>query len=369
MTGADISDESAADVSQSGATSSGATSSDGTPAEATPADVADGRRSVALVLGSGGARGYAHIGVVQVLTELGYEIVSVSGSSMGAVVGGMLATGRLDDFTEWAVGLGQFEVLRLMDISLTSVGAIRGERVFRVVGELVGDVAIEDLPLDFTAVAVDLLTHREVWFQKGPLELAIRASAAIPSFVSPVVHNGRVLVDGGLLDPVPVAPVTASRADLVVAVNLNGREPTTERPQSGSSPASGWGSWRGGESEDIELTERLRGTAAKWFDSDLLATVRRRLPADVQDSVRARLDAERPTRPEPSKADTLGSVEIMAMSLEAMQGALTRHRLATYPPDVLISVPKGAARTLDMHRAAEMIELGRGLTLEALGRS
>ncbi len=321
---------------------------------------------MALVLGSGGARGYAHIGVVQVLREAGYEIVAVSGSSMGAVVGGMVATDRLDDFVEWAVGLGQFEVLRLMDVSLSSKGAIRGERVFRVVADLVGDALIEDLPIDFTAVAVDLLTHREVWFQRGPLELAIRASTAIPSFVQPVVHNGRVLVDGGLLDPVPVAPVTAARADLVVAVNLNGREPTTNRPQSGSDPSSaalGAGPTSG---EDAELSERLRGTAAKWFDSDLLATVRRRLPGDVEDSVRARLEAERPAKNDNARLDALGTVEIMQMSLEAMQGSLTRHRLATYPPDVLISVPKGAARTLDMHRASEMIELGRTLATEAL---
>ena len=318
---------------------------------------------MALVLGSGGARGYAHIGVVQVLRELGYDIVAVSGSSMGAVVGGMLATDRLDDFTHWAVGLGQFEVLRLMDVSLSSKGAIRGEKIFKVVGDLVGDVAIEDLPIDFTAVAVDLLTHREVWFQKGPLEMAIRASTAIPSFVQPVVHNGRVLVDGGLLDPVPVAPVTAARADRVVAVNLNGREPTTNRPQSASSLSA---AGEPTDSEDAELSERLRGTAARWFDSDLLATVRRRLPSDVEDSVRARLEADRSARAENSRIDELGSVEIMQMSLEAMQGALTRHRLATYPPDVLISVPKGAARTLDMHRAPDMIELGRELALEAL---
>ena len=154
--------------------------------------VEPGPPTVALVLGSGGARGYAHIGVVQVMVELGYEVVVVSGSSMGAVVGGMLATGKLEEFTDWAVGLGQFEVLRLMDVSLSAKGAIRGERIFKVVGDMVGDVCIEDLPIEYTAVAVDLLTHREVWFQRGPLEFAIRASTAIPSFVQPVFHNGRV---------------------------------------------------------------------------------------------------------------------------------------------------------------------------------
>ncbi len=307
---------------------------------------------VALVLGSGGARGYAHIGVVQVLQELGAEIVTISGSSMGAVVGGMFAAGKLEEFTEWAVGLGQFEVLRLMDVSLSAKGAIRGERIFKVVADLVGDVMIEDLPLEYTAVAVDLLAHREVWFQRGPLELAIRASTAIPSFVEPVMLNGRVLVDGGLLDPVPMAPVAASLTDLVVAVNLNGRGVSPDRPERASAAQGG---------EDAEISERLRGAAAKWFDSDLLATVRRRLPGDVEDSVRTRLASERP-----AKQDSLGSVEVMQLSFEAMQAALTRHRLAAYPPDVMVSVPKNAARTLDMHRASEMIELGRELATEAL---
>jgi NTE family protein len=310
-----------------------------------------GTNRVALVLGSGGARGYAHIGVVQVLEEMGAEVVAVAGSSMGALVGGMHAAGKLGEFTEWAVGLGQFEVLRLMDVSLTAKGAIRGEKVFKVVTELIGDVAIEDLDIDYTAVAVDLLAHREVWFQRGPLESAIRASTAIPSFVEPVTLDGRVLVDGGLLDPVPVAPVLAANADMVVAVSLDGRGPLPDRPESLGA----------GESGTEELARRLRGSAAKWFDSDLLAAVRRRIPHEMEDSVRARLEAE----PE-ARADKLSTVEIMQMSLEAMQASLARHRLASYPPDVMVSVPKNAARTLDMHRAAEMIELGRELAEEAL---
>lgn len=360
-----------------------ATVSGADPDEVLTGDDVPARPRVALVLGSGGARGYAHIGVVQVLQELGYDIAAVSGSSMGAVVGGMLATGKLGEFTDWAVGLGQFEVLRLMDVSLSAKGAIRGERIFKVVGDIVGEVEIQDLPIEYTAVAVDLLAHREVWFQRGPLELAIRASTAIPSFVQPVFHNGRVLVDGGLLDPVPVAPVTAARADLVVAVNLNGREPTTNRPESVSSAPSAT-PHDDGVAE--EISEGLRGTAARWFDSDLLAAVRRRLPDDLERSVRSRLESDRtgrgdasanasgrgaggrgdPARGDASRSDSPGSVEIMAMSLEAMQGALTRHRLAAYPPDITISVPKGAARTLDMHRASEMIELGRQLATEVI---
>ncbi len=309
-----------------------------------------------MVLGSGGARGYAHIGVLQVLAERGVDIVAVAGSSMGAVVGGMHAAGRLDEFTDWAVGLGQFEVLRLMDVSLASKGAIRGEKVFRIIGDLLGDTSIEDLPIEFTAVAVDLLSSREVWFQRGPLEIALRASTAIPSFITPVHLNGMVLVDGGVLDPVPVAPVAAARADRVIAVTLNGRG-DGGRPIEESAV----------ERDESEWSDRFRGTAARWLDSDLLASVRRRIPDEFEDSVRSRLESDRAARSErAARPDPIGNIEVMQMSIEAMQGALTRHRLAGYPPDVLISVPKHAARTLDLHRAAEMIDLGRRLAHEAL---
>lgn len=316
---------------------------DHTDAPATPP-------KIALVLGSGGARGYAHIGVVQTLDDFGAEIVAVAGSSVGAGVGGMYAAGRLGDFTEWAVGLGQFEALRLMDVSLTAKGAIRGEKMFKVVGDLLGDTRIEDLPIEYTAVAVDLLTHREVWFQRGPLEVAIRASSAMPMFLPPVELNDRLLVDGGLLDPVPVAPVAAAGADLVVAVDLGGRGPVTDWPVSASASEG-----------DEDALEGLRISAAKWFDSDLLASVRRRLPADLEDSVRTRLEGEREAKP-----DMPGSLEVMQMSAEAMQAALTRHRLAAYPPDVMITVPRNAARTLELHRAEEMIDLGRELATAAL---
>lgn len=319
------------------------------------------RPTAALVLGSGGARGYAHIGVVQVLREAGVDIVAISGSSMGALVGGLLAAGKLDEFTDWAVGLGQFEILRLMDLSLSSPGAIRGEKVFKIVGDLLGDAHIEDLPIDYTAVAVDLLAQREVWFREGPLDVAIRASTAIPSLIAPVVRNGRVLVDGGLLNPVPVAPVAAARADLVIAVSLLGRGEMPGGPVSESAE----------EADDAEWSSRFRGTAARWFDSDLLAAARGRLSPERQETVRSRLSpeeaAERPRRGEKAVAgDDLRTIDVVQSSFDIMQGALTRHRLAGYAPDVLVTVPKNVCRSRDFHRAEEMIGLGRRLAEDAL---
>ncbi|HEY5014352.1 MAG TPA: patatin-like phospholipase family protein, partial [Acidimicrobiia bacterium] len=127
---------------------------------------------VALALGSGGARGYAHIGVIQVLEERGIEVVNVAGSSMGALIGGLFAAGKLEGYTEWVRGLSQLDVLRLLDVSLSAPGVIRAEKIFARVRELVGGALIEDLPVPFTAVATDLTARKAVWFQRGPLEVA-----------------------------------------------------------------------------------------------------------------------------------------------------------------------------------------------------
>lgn len=306
-------------------------------------------RRIALVLGSGGARGYAHIGVIEVLADAGVDIVAVSGASMGAVVGGLHAAGRLDDYAEFALGLGQRELVRLIDIALSGPGAIKGDKIFGIVNDLVGDIRIEDLPIPFTAVAVDLLAQRELWFQQGPLAIAIRASAAIPSFFVPVLHNGRVLVDGAVLNPIPVAPVAAADADLIVAVGLNGppmpQGAAPVRESTDEVPASQW-------------SERLRERAARWFDSDLLAAVRRRVGTDVGDGQAVDV-------PRPADAD-LRTVDVMQSSYETMQAALSRHRLADYSPDVLLRVPKTAARTLDFHRAGELIDIGRQVATDAL---
>ena len=325
--------------------------------------------SVALVLGSGGARGYAHIGVIQVLREAGVDIVAIAGSSMGALVGGLHAAGSLDDYTDWVLDLGQLEVIRLMDVALSGPGAIRGDKVFGRVSELLGGAHIEELPIPFTAVAVDLLARREVWFQEGPVDVAVRASTSIPSFFVPTVLNGRVLVDGGVLNPVPVAPVAAARADLIVAVNLAGRTDAGGPPVSETADEVPEGQW----------STRLRETANRWFDHDLLTAVRRRFGSDTlgarqpdgaaadDDDATARdhTDARDDVR-DRGHADDLRAVDVVQSSYEIMQDALTRHRLAGYAPDLLLTVPKTAARTLDFHRAGELIELGREIALAAL---
>lgn len=195
---------------------------------------ASGGKRIALVLGSGGARGLAHIGVIQSLEALGYEITYISGASMGAQVGGVYAAGSLDDYTDWISKLERKDVISLLDFSFGWQGLLKGERVIGILREMVGERNIEDLDIGFTAVATDLDAQREIWFNKGPLFDAIRASIAIPSVLTPWEHDGRVLVDGGLLNPVPIAPALNQHTDMIVAVNLNSRR-TSQNGEDGKS--------------------------------------------------------------------------------------------------------------------------------------
>jgi len=333
----------------------------------------DGPTRVALVLGSGGARGYAHIGVIQVLEERGYEIVAVSGTSMGALVGGLYAAGSLDAYTDWVTGLTQRDVLRLLDLSLKAPGAIRADKILARVSDLLAGVLIEELPIPFTAVATDLLARKEVWFQRGPVDAAIRASIALPSFITPVMLNGRLLADGGLMNPIPIAPTAASNADAVVAVSLAG-EPGGP---SGRAPARESSEPRPAE----EWMDRFRRTASHVLDRDLVRLLTSRLmpgrttsPGDAAEEVAQEVAHEVAAHvaEEPlfgTLPAGLRTLDVMDLSLDAIQSVVTRYRLAGYPPDLLISVPKDACRTVDFHKASELVPLGRKLAAEALDRA
>lgn len=319
--------------------------------------------TVSLVLGSGGARGYAHIGVIVELIERGYDIVGISGSSMGALVGGLQAAGRLDDFAEWAESLTQGAVLRLLDPSFTAAGVLRAGKILDVVRDILGDIDIERLPIPYTAVATDLIAGKSVWLQRGPVDTAIRASIAIPGVIAPHVVDGRLLADGGILDPLPMAPLCAVNADLTLAVSLSGGDPATAGPVPEDAERSAPG----------RLNRMMRSTSA------LLDTSGARSLLD-RPTARAILDrfSSGDTEDDPDDGDTaespsgaagvpkLGSFEVMNRTIDIAQAALTRHQLASHPPDLLIEVPRIACRSLDFHRAAELIEVGRELTGRAL---
>jgi NTE family protein len=308
--------------------------------------MSEGRR-VALALGSGGARGYAHIGTIQVLEERGYEIVAVAGTSMGAVIGGLYAAGRLDTYVEWVTSLSQRDVWRLLDPVVNGPGAIRAERVMGRVAEILDGALIEDLAIPFTAVATDLDLRREVWFQRGPVHTAMRASVAIPSVITPIVVDGRVLVDGGLINPVPIEPTTAVASDLTVAVSLCGL-----RAESGGAGASSLSPVRPAGTSFQELTDRVRALST-------------RLTAPAGDKAAVN-QPPAPSAPYSAPPKDLTTVDVIGRSLDTMEALIARYRMASNPPDVLVSVPADACRTMDYHRAQEMIDLGRALTMQAL---
>ncbi|WGX95932.1 patatin-like phospholipase family protein [Nocardioides sp. L-11A] len=310
---------------------------------------------VALVLGSGGARGYAHLGAVQELRDRGHEIVAVSGTSMGAVIGGLVAAGKDDEFAAWASTLTGRRVVRLADPTWTGGGAATAERLMAALDDIVGDVTIESLPIPYTAVATDLAARREVWFQRGPLIPAMRASFAIPGLFTPAVVDGRVLVDGGLLNPLPLEPTAAAAADFTVAVSLQG----PREPHEPTSPARGFSVRRAEWAADLRRRFR-RG------EEDLAEAVPPAPPAPPVLPVPPEAPAEAPSAETVDVRPDVRTSEVVSLSFDAMQSLITRYRLAALPPDVLVTVPLSAARTIDFHRAEELLDLGRTLTKAAL---
>ncbi|MFP3978350.1 patatin-like phospholipase family protein [Marinobacter sp. KMM 10035] len=338
------------------------------------------RQTVALTLGSGGARGYAHIGAIEILAERGYNIVAISGCSMGALVGGMYAAGKMQDYKDWVTGLGQFDVLKLLDLTFNAVGAIRGEKIFSIVREMLGDTRIENLPLHYTAVATDLLAHKEIWFQEGPLDRAIRASVAIPSVVTPLVLDGRVLVDGALLNPLPIMPTISAHADLVVAVNLSGENDRHHRIPDAA--FSGYQGGIGGDGPDA-MVDTFRDKASRWLDWDSLRSLGGgKASANEHESpeekIHKQVEKERSKKNERKQQEEhetinwdklgIGKFDVMNLTIETMQSALVQYKLAGYPPDLLVNVPKNACRTYDFHKAPELIHLGRECMAAALDR-
>jgi len=310
-------------------------------------------RRVALALGSGGARGYAHIGVIHELQDRGYQIVGIAGSSMGALVGGLQAAERLDEFADWARSLTQRSILRLLDPSITAAGVLRAEKILDAVRDILGAATIEELPIPYTAVATDLLAGKSVWLQRGPVDEAIRASIAIPGVIAPHVIDGRLLADGGILDPLPMAPIAAVNADLTIAVSLSGSE-TLADAEPEPRPTTEW------------LNRMLTSTSA-LLDSPTARAVLDRFSASSADDAEEDAEDTVDTASVPaSEPPRLGGFEVMNRTIDIAQAALARHTLAAYPPDLLIEVPRSACRGLEFHRAAEVIETGRDLAAQAL---
>ncbi len=256
------------------------------------------------MLGSGGARGLAHIGVIGWLLDNGYIIARLSGASMGALVGGIHAAGKLDVYTRWVTALERRHVLRLLDPTIGRPGLFKGERVISVLRDMVGDRAIEDLPIAYTAVATDMATGEEVWLRQGPLFDAIRASMATPLVFTPARHGQRTLLDGALVNPVPVAPVAGHSQHLCVVVDLSG-------PAQARAPAPPAGA----------AAERRQGL-----------------------------------------------IDVAFGSMQAMQDTIAQLRQSQHRHDVKIDIPRDACGFFEFWRAQELIDLGRERAAQAFAR-
>jgi NTE family protein len=278
-------------------------------------------KTVSLVLGSGGARGLVYIGVIDWLVEHNYKIESMSVCSMGALVGGIYAAGKLDAYRDWVVTLDKTDVIKMLDLSFTQGGLFKGDKVINKLLDLVGRQQIENLPVNFTAVATDIESGKEVWFTKGSLFEAIRASIAIPLVFTPVTRGKRILLDGGIINPVPIAPTMSDSTDITIAVNVDGESDEIHSVEIASAT----------EEEESERDEE------NWF-------------TNIIDDLQNRFNLDRDER--------IGFHEITARCIEIMQQSITKMKMAAYSPDVLIEFSRDIASTYEFYRAKELIELG-----------
>jgi len=285
------------------------------------------KKSVSLVLGSGGARGYAHIGIIEILLEQGYEIKSISGTSMGALIGALYACGKLDDYKKWVLTLKFYDVAKLLDFSFGKDGFIQGEKVFRTIEKMIGDIKIEDLPIPFTAVATDLIKQKEVWIQKGSLLDSVRASVAIPTIFTPKKIGNRYLVDGSVLNPIPIAPTISDDTDMTIAVNLNASASKKDEVKVAKCNSKKEANFY--EKFEEKFTNLISKKKEKGFNK-------------------------------------LGILGVMIRSVDSMQKIITEYKIAGYSPDIIMNIPCNVCEFYEFDKAKEMIELGREIANKKL---
>jgi NTE family protein len=292
---------------------------------------------IGIALGSGSARGWAHIGILQALAERGIEPTVVTGASVGALVAAAYASRQLPSLEAWVRQLTQLDVWRLVDTTFSGGGVMTGNRLMQAIGLHVLDRRIEELPIAFGAVATDLDTGQETWLREGSMLAAVRASSGLPGLFSPMRHQGRWMIDGGVVNPVPVSLCRALGAEVVIAVNLNKRiEPGRVRaaPSAPAQPAS------------LDEAAERSALYQRW--------------AGLIDGLKGRLRPGTPEEP--------GFFEVVSASMRIMQDQITRSRMAGDPPEVVLVPDLDHFQLMDFHRAAEAIEIGRA-TVSAAGTS
>lgn len=277
------------------------------------------QKAVSLILGSGGARGLAHIGVIRWLEENNYAIQSIAGCSIGSLIGGVYAANKLDELEDWMRSIDKMDMASLLDLAWNKSGLFKGDRIINKLKDLLEDIQFEDLSIPFAAVAANIVTEKEVWIKSGSLFDAIRASVSLPLFFTPVEYEGGLLIDGGILNPVPVKPALQDETDLTVAVNLGG-DLTEEKREVKK------------KKENVESNFQL---GLKKFIASL------GIAYDKKKNIKK-----------------WGMYDVADKAFNTMQGAIARSALEANPPDVEIKIARNACGTFEFDRAAEMISLG-----------
>lgn len=302
------------------------------------------RPRIGLALGSGAARGMAHIGVIRALAEVGIKPDVICGSSIGAIVGASYAIGKFEALEDWVQTITWREIVNLLDIRFSGGGLVEGERLMTFLSGLYGDMAIESLARPFVAVATDFHSGREIWLKEGSLNEAVRASIALPGLFNPVKLGERWLVDGGLVNPVPVSPCRALGAEIVVAVNLNGdlvHKRSIGGPEIPAEPAA----QQQPRQQPPELLERLM--------SDIPSVIREGAGAIAERILGA-------------EADNPKYFDVIFGSINIMQDHITRSRMAGDPPDVMLTPRLNEIGLLEFNHADRAIEEGRRSVLRML---
>jgi NTE family protein len=284
-----------------------------------------------LVLSSGGARGLAHVGVIEELERRGYRIAEIAGCSAGALVGGMYAAGKLPEFKDWICNLDRLDVFSLMDFTFSSRGFIKGEKVYNALKKVVKDQQIETLKIPFSCNAVDYKSGKEVIFREGSLYAAIRASGSIPTIFQPARHLRHELIDGGVLNPVPISLLQHSQESKVIVVGLNARD------------------------SEILTFKKKESLHQKYL----------KLPSWVVE-YRAKMKNYFPHQEKPQFTESLSSFNVMTRSFDLLQDRFCELLVEKYPVDLEIQIARNQAGTLEFHRAAELVEIGRQKAIKAL---
>ena len=280
-------------------------------------------KNVALALSSGGARGLAHIGAIEELEAQGYHISSIAGCSMGALVGGVYAAGKLNEFREWMKTIDRKKMLGLIDFSLSLNHIVKGTRIIEAIMEFVPDVNIEDLPIPYCAVATDLKAGREVMFRKGSLFKAIRASISLPSFYEPVTINDMILIDGGIINPLPLNRVKRQSGDILVGVDVSGHD------------------------YKAQWDEMHRLTSMQKSDTSLKTKI---LDMLIPDNIEF----------------NYYTVLSRASSLMIRQNSILMAQLMN--PDILIDIQMNRYGTFDFDKSEKLIAIGRQKTSQAIDK-